>query len=74
MGGVRGMGGFMADSWRIHGVLDMRDGHKGGVKGPLLMKRKRREHLHRNYVVGERFFIIICEVIVNQKKRSANQY
>ena len=31
-----------------------RDGHKGGVKGPLLMKQKEM----RIYVAGERFFYL----------------
>ncbi len=45
-----------------------RDGHKGGVQGPLLMKEKKKGE---NYVVlyftGKRFFFYIYDVIVKQK-------
>ena len=42
---VGGMGGRCVRCWWI---CRRKDGHKGGVKGPLLMKQKKRENLLRN--------------------------
>ena len=71
---VGGMGGRCVRCWWI---CRRKDGHKGGVKGPLLMKQKKREKLrclllHRR----KNFFFNIYDVIVKQKKRkrSANHY
>ena len=49
-----------------------RDGHKGGVQGPLLMKQKKKEIIcFVIYIPGERKrFFFIYEVIVKKKKKN----
>ena len=52
-----------------------RNGHKGGVKGPLLMKLKKKEKIcFVFYIAGERNCFLIYDVIMKQnlKKGSAN--
>ena len=52
-----GMGGRCVRYGRIAG---WRDGHKGGVKGPLLMKQKKKEKIcFVIYIAGERNFILL---------------
>jgi hypothetical protein len=53
------------------------DGHKRGVKGPLLMKQKKKGKIcFVLYIAGASFFLFIYDVIVKQnlKKRPANHY
>jgi hypothetical protein len=45
-----------------------KDGHKGGVKGPLLMKQKKEGKIILSFTSPEKdFFFYIYEVFVKQK-------
>ncbi len=53
------------------------DGHKRGVKGPLLVKQKKKGKIcFVLYIAGASFFLFIYDVIAKQnlKQRPANHY